>query len=465
MARPAIEKGLIVTTDALCIVQGLSWPDIPTLIWSDGIDEPASDWFRDLIVRGGKAATTAHEYANILRPFLRYCRMQKRGWETADDELLILWRERLRRNEGVGIARANAALKTIFSFYVWAEERGYIRYRVGIYAPADLPSAMAGSSFPISAKLSFVKSRRGRTHGVWTTPLTLRDPEKGSRRHTPSETEIREIHSVVVERRHGERNSLIMSYAEETGGRRSEILQIGKSHMPSDEQLADLIERDHPWSIAVKQKGGGQKLLYVPPDLIIRTLSFIEHERGKIVIHRLNAVVGYREPDNLFLSEDTGLVLHPDSVTSIGRDAFRRAGLRNSNVHRLRARFAVRTIETLVDALFCNDHIGSHSNWSETILIKASQMMGHASSQSLRPYLTYVLNRRIQAADVTKAADLTTRIRLLKLDVDAYVHRLASEKALHQIAGKIANGRMKEAAAALRHLANETEGSAKAVRE
>lgn len=459
MVSPTLEQGLIVTTDASCLIRGVSWPGIPTLIWSEGIDETASDWLRELVIRNSLTASSAHEYANILRPFLRFCRNRKRAWDTVDDDLLILWREHLIRKVGLSIDRVNLVIKTIFSFYAWAEERRYIRYRVGIYTDGDLPASMSRHTFPISAKRIFSKSPSGRMSGSWTSPLTVRNPEAGAKRHTPSEIEIRKIHEVTVEQEHGERNSLILSYVEETGGRRSEILQIGKSHMPADDQLAELIERDEPWVVMVKRKGGRNKPLHLPPDLIIRTLSFIEYERRDIVVKCRGCIVGYREPDDLFLSSTSGEVLHPDSVTSMGRSVFRRAGVENSNIHRLRARFAVRTIETLVEALFGDTEIGSHSNRIETILTKAAEMMGHASPQSLRPYLNYVLNRRIQAADATKAARANTRIRLLKLDVDAYVRRLSSHKVLHHIVGNLADGKKAEAVAALRRLANEIENS------
>ena len=431
MASPTLDQGMIVTTDASCIIQAVSWPGIPTLIWAEGIDEAASDWFRDLVIRNGIALTSAHEYANILRPFLRFCRKRKRAWDTADDELLISWREHLRRNEGLSIGRTNSVLKTIFSFYAWAEERRHIHYRVGIYTDTDLPTAMAGYAFPISAKRVFSKARSGRMNGVWTTPLTLSSPETGARRHTPSETEIREIHAVTVERENGERDSLLFSYAEETGARRADIRQIGKSHMPTDDQLADLIEREEPWTIMVKRKGGHLKPLHLPPDLIIRTQSFIEYERRAIVVECIGKIIGYREPDGLFLSSVNGEVLHLDSITSIARAAFRRAGVKNASLHRFRARFAVRTIETLVEALFGDTDIGSHSNWTETILTKASEMMGHASAQSLRPYLNYVLNRRIQTAEATQAHRLAARIRQLKLGAHAYAPNTAELFSAH----------------------------------
>jgi len=362
------ELGLIICTGATCKINGQMWAGIPTLVWPDGIDEAASDWLRTLVVDHGIAASSAREYAKIIRPFLRFCRGRGRAWQSVDDEFLILWRERLRRGHKVSIARTNTSLKTVFAFYRWAEETKRVRFQVGIYAADELPAAIEHLSFPVSAKRRFSKGRHGRVHGGWTTPLTLSEPSRGAHlRYTPTEDEIRDLHEVAVEGQHGERDSLLFSWAEEAGPRRAEILRIGKSHMPTSDQLATVIERDEPWIIVVQRKGGALKPLNAPPDLVIRTLDFIQFERRDIVEHCLKTIVGYREPDELFLSGTTGMALHPDSVTSIGRRTCRKAGIERANIHRLRARYAVRMIETLVDAIFDGRTIGPESRYQFTV--------------------------------------------------------------------------------------------------
>ena len=75
----------------------------------------------------------------------------------------------------------------------------------------------------------------------------------------------------------------------------------------------------------------------------------------------------------------------------------------------------MRTSETLVDAVFGSESIRPSSNWIKTTLIEAAEAMGHSNPQSLRPCLTYVLNRRIQAANATKVTKLESRLRQLKL--------------------------------------------------
>ena len=460
MSHPDPQIGMIVMTDSSCKINGQAWPNIPTLVWPDGIDEAASDWLRTIVIEYGVAPSSALEYAKIIRPFLRFCRRRKRAWESVDDNFLIMWREHLRRTQKISVNRINAALKTIFAFYRWAEEKKRIRFQVGIYAVDELPSALQHTGFPISAKRNFSKSRHGRIFGSWTTTLTLSGAQQGSRmRHTPTDGEIQELHEVAVERLQGERDSLMFSWAEEVGSRRAEFLQICKSHMPTANVIADLIEKDEPWVILVRRKGGKTKPLTVPCDLIIRTQDFIEFARSEIVQRCQKEIVGYREPEEIFLSNKTGLALHPDSITSIGRRTFRQAGIKNANVHRLRARFAVRTIETLVDAIFEDQIVGSDSSWVETILIKAAEMMGHANPRSLRPYLTYVLNRRIQTSDSTKAEKLASRLRQMRLYEATIVRRLGQYQDLQDVAKYLQAGKQAEAASALRQIADKLDAS------
>ncbi|OYT93519.1 MAG: hypothetical protein CFE43_01955 [Burkholderiales bacterium PBB3] len=455
MTYTKMNDGLIICTDTTCTVSKHSWPDIPTLLWPEGIDEDASDWLRELVVDSGILASSAMEYAKTLRPFLRFCR-GKRDWRTVDDDFLIIWREYLLRTLKLSIDRINRSLDTVFSFYRWAEETKRLRFRVGVYTIDQLPVAMQQIPFPITAKQKFSKGQHGRVFGTWTTPLRLSGSEQNSVvRHTPTETEIRKLHEVAVNQLYGERNSLILSWAEEVGARRAEILRVCKSQMPDAESLADLIEMDEPWIIYVERKGGKKKPLNVQPDLILRTMDFIEYERAQIVTHCRQSIQKYKEPDEIFLSSKTGTVLHRDSVTSIGLRTFSKAGVKNANVHRLRARFAVRTIESLVDALFSGEVVGPQSSWVETILIKAAEQMGHSSPRSLRPYLNYVLNRRLQTSPSIKAEKLASRVRQLHLQERTLVHRLAQYRELEVAVAHLTIGQGNDAATALRKLADE----------
>lgn len=445
--------GLIIYTSAECRVMGTAFPGIPTIIWDNGIDIFPSDWLRHIVIKEGVALSTAKEYAKILRFFLTFCRSRRRSWQSVDDEFLTLWRENMRHGRRSKPERINVSLNTIFSFYRWAEETKVLRYRVGVYVPADLPVDLQDFEFPISAKLKIVKASNGQSYHTWSTRLTIREGETGAgRRHTPTEAEVRRLHEVTVERLNGERNSLLFSWAEEAGPRRSEVLRLVKSQLPSIEDFVNLAEADEPWIIKLKRKGGAYKSINVPLELAMRTMEYVEFERRQVVDDCLKTFIGYQEPDEVFLSSKTGLPLHPDSLTSISRTFFKLAGIERSSFHRLRAKFSVTSLEALLDATFAEHQISPTSSWHETILTKLSDMMGHSSASSLRPYLTTALNRRIQTADAMKAMKTEARLRLLEHRERAALRRMKQQGHLAVAARHLAAGDNKAAALELQRV-------------
>jgi hypothetical protein len=84
----------------------------------------------------------------------------------------------------------------------------------------------------------------------------------------------------------------------------------------------------------------------------------------------------------------------------------------------------------------------------------AAEQMGHMSAVSLRPYLNYVLDRKIKTADATKARILRSGIRQLELRQQTLVRHLSSQGDLQAAAKLIGRGDHKQAAAALRRLAD-----------
>ena len=106
--------GRIVKTDASCVINGRSYPGIPTLVWPEGVDEQASGWFRDLMTTNGVPASSAYEYAKILRPFLRFCRMRARSWDSVDDDFLdYVAREDAARRQGRHTAHQHVAANNL----------------------------------------------------------------------------------------------------------------------------------------------------------------------------------------------------------------------------------------------------------------------------------------------------------------------------------------------------------------
>ncbi|SEI19616.1 site-specific integrase [Tardiphaga sp. OK245] len=440
MTLPNAGDGIIVRTDASCVIYGRARPGIPVLFWPEGIDETVSDWLRHCILYKDLAPSTVVEYAKILRPFLRFCRREKRDWRTVDDEFLVQYRDKLLSEKIAKPKRVNEIIQRVFSFYCWAERRQILNYHVGIYTEDERDSEWGRRTFPLTGELKHSGRGRGRKLS-WQSVVRARQGEQRSAvRHTPTTEQILDLHRVVMVMDQAERNSLMMSWAELTGARRFEFLQICRSDLPSPDKLAELQRRGEDWLIVVRRKGGRFKRLVVPTDLIEQTLNYIAYDRAEVVLRCANVIKGYIEPDHVFISSSTGVVLHPDSVTSIGRRAFRRAGIKFANIHRLRARFAIRTIENLVDGLFENIPLGTHSSWIETILIKAAELMGHGHPASLRPYLTYVLNRRLQASDANTSERLRAKIQRMTVELEKVTLKLVFSQELASAGAVIRGG-------------------------
>lgn len=443
MTYPNAVDGIIVRTDASCVINGRVRPEIPLLVWPDGIDETVSDWLRHCVLHKDLATSTVLEYAKILRPFLRFCRGEGRDWKTVDDEFLVRYRDKLVSEHIAGPKRINEIIQRVFSFYCWAERRHILDHHVGIYTEDERSSEWGRRTFPLTAELKLSGRGRGRQL-TWQSIVRARQgQERSAVRHTPTTEQILNLHRVVMLMDQAERNSLMMTWAELTGARRFEILQICKSHLPSPQKLAEIQRRGEDWMILVERKGGKYKRLMVPADVIEQTIAYIAYDRAAVVARCERQIEGYAEPDHVFISSTTGMVLHRDSVTSIGRRSFQRAGIKCANIHRLRARFAIRTIEKLVDGLFENISIGTHSNWIETILIKAAELMGHGHPASLRPYLTYVLNRKLQTSDANTSERLRAKIQRMTIEVEKVGLKLVFSQEL-AAAGQVIRGGSKE---------------------
>jgi integrase len=399
-------KDRIVVTDQSCRIGTIRY-DIPTIVWSDGIELAASDWLRHLVVTNALETSTVGQYAKIMRAFLRHCQAKRRDWFSVDDEFLRAWRDG--RRGKVDDLQVISDLNIVFQFYVWAEETELLSYHVCAYD--KMPEGRSRRDFPISARRR--KSAKGTTTG-WASTLTFRASKAiEGRRNTPTNEQVISVHEQLLKATHGERDALIAAWAEESAGRLSELLQVRKRDLPSKEELERLLSNEEDAEIHIGHRKRRSKApLSANPFLLISTIEWVEGGRKKIVDGCRKKHVGYREPDELFISSTTGKVLDADSVTKIMSAAFKNAGVKKASLHRLRAKAIVTLLESLVDSyLEMNIVVEPGSQWAETVLIKAAEMAGHASPMSLRPYLNFVLARRMSLTDAARRARKAAEIR------------------------------------------------------
>lgn len=397
---------------------------IPTLVWRDGIDVEVSDYARYLILKTNLAEDGVEEYVKVLRIFTRYRRGLGVSWKMVDDNTLLGWQVQM-LGADLPVPRRNYCLSIVYAFYRWAEDTGRLKYHVRIARRTDYPRDMYDYLFPISSVE--VKSKKGRTTRIqWKTPLTERIGHGGyGFRHTPNTEQINELFGLVrQDGEHGVRNHLMMSWALECGARLHELLQPTLDDLPSMDQISEVMDSD-TWVIKVKRKGQKGKMgqLVLSADLIFRTLEYIRFER-KAVVEKCRAA-GKEPSEFVFISSRTGQPLHGDSVTRICGKIFRAAKVERANIHRLRAAFITQEVERCLDAV---EHGGNSmdltSNWHETVLTMAAQLMGHTSILSLRPYLNQLLARRLQREAARKGGREPTDAELQRTS-----HEFAAENA------------------------------------
>jgi integrase len=436
----------IISSDLSCKIDKAR-RNIPAIVWSDGIDEVASDYLRHLVIVDSIESSTAKQYAKVLRAFLRLCRDRRRDWSEVDDSFLRSWRDT--RRTQVDDLQVVSELNTVFQFFVWAERTGWLSYHVGIYNRGELPDGFKLTDFAISAKKR--RSKKG-TEAGWMSALSFRASKSiEGRRHTPTDLQVKSVHRQLLQAEHGERDSLIAQWAEETGGRRTEILQVRVQDLPRGDELARLFDEEEDAAITIAHRKRRSKVpLKVTPFLISATWDWINGER-KAIVASMRGTIGYREPAHLFISSSTGKVLHPDSVTSIVGAAFEAAGVMKASLHRLRAKAIVENVECLVDGyLELGISVEPDSKWADTILAMAAETAGHASPSSLRPYLNFVLNRKLQTTEAYRNMRLTEKTRDLERRAEAAKAELSKIDEI-RTAIRLARSGKPEAADALLH--------------
>lgn len=449
--RKTVQTGRIIAS--IVKFDGIEYR-IPTLVWPSGIDAIASDWLRNIAIKRNRPFSTVEEYAKVYRKFVNFRDRNNHRWDDVNDDTLRAWLAEMKL-DGLGARRINSSINTVYDFYRWAEETGRLKDHVEIVERQFLPDHLKSFKFPISSR-RVQQRRNGLITTTWRTSVfTTGVTSSHNKRHTPTADQIDSIFDIAIDDlRHGARNSLLLSWALDTGGRNHEILQLRLSDLPqTDDELRRMHEMDF-WPISVKRKGGKEKRGVLRPssDLIRRTIVYIKTERAELAAQ----ICGRQRGDckYVFLSEK-GRVLSTDSVTRIVGKIFRAAGVENANIHRLRAKFAQNMVEAALDALQdAGIAVGGTSNWHETALTMAQEMMGHSSIESLRPYLQVLLKRRVDLSPTYQKNKENGAQRERRLLGVQETRLLKSDTELSRIASLIRQGEKKAAAELLRSLAS-----------
>jgi len=417
---------------------------VPVLLWGDRIDEDASDFLRDRVVKGGVSLLTVRRDASILRRFLRHCRAK--GWELRylTDRRLRDYRSLIRHvdtailnDEGRNIwARTfNNYLSVIFRFLTWAEKTGRIR---GVVELDQAPSQRQRP--PVTGRVHYGIMPGGRRIRQWVSNVTLRDKRgNAADRGTPDEQQIRDTHRVAASRRHATRDTLLFLWGEYTGARRASILGVRLTDLPNRDQFDELRSNGGRWGIKIFTKGGSWHTIYPDLFLLDATLDYIDVERAAIV--EVNLKKGRPPSEYVFLSQKTGDVLQGDSLTKISIECFRKAGIFDASYHRFRGTYVTKKICVALDAYGSTiQGLSPNSSFIETLITRIHKDTHHLSPEGLKPYIGQELDRRLRQGKAFKAQELDGEIRQKELHLEATNRRLTRSEEKRQLLRDIDRG-------------------------
>ncbi|MGR9457141.1 tyrosine-type recombinase/integrase [Rhizobium leguminosarum] len=412
--------------------RGQQSKDVPTLVWLDGMDDWVSDYARFLIFSSKRAYSSVEETIKKLRLFRRFQRKFDVPYDKVNDDFLVAWQGEMAAKSNSTVKRQNECVSAVHDFFKWAQSQGLLVNHVQIAPKQDYSGLRADYVFPISSEEAVVVGRFGQTHTKWVSTLTGGSQESNyGKRNTPTSKQTIRLGEVIeAHTRNAVRNKLMMDWALFTGARVSEILQIKEHHLPPFENIQAFFDDDGKhklFEIWIERKNRGKACLRVPGDLALRTAEYIaeDAERLKIIETQHG---GVRANDSFTFLSEKGGVLSADSVTRIFGNFFREAGITKANIHRLRAKYITEVIEFQLDRFADSGvNVDPTSNWTETILITATQVMGHSSPISLVPYLNEILQKRATSDGRMEARPIEAQERSLK----DLLHRLESSLRSH----------------------------------
>lgn len=429
----------IVNTSNELRLYGRPYPDIPTIVFADGIHLDSSDWLRQVRIDRDMTPQTGYQYATLLRPFLLEMRAQGKDFTEVYDADLITWRNNLAGNSTKKKRHANTALQIIFDFFLFCEQTARFKRRVGCYERSELPSDLKGIHFPISAVPAY--STKGGFR--WVSPLLFRTvPSSIGNRGTPDDEAMKKVHRLLRGTRHELRTATTVILVEDSGARVSEILQMKASDIPEEDALLEALEKGEScWEVVVVRKGGTEEKLLFSSDALLEARAYLRFRKALIetvkVRYKKKGKV-YTPPPDLFLSE-RGTPIQADSVTKIVSTLFRQAGLKNTGIHRIRAKFVIDLIDEILDSyLESGLALDAESAWVETIVQQAAARMGHRSVGSLKHYLHSALERRLRLSrrheSLREASDsqntqVTDMLKVLDAELRKEAERFTAEAA------------------------------------
>ena len=288
-------------TDSRCVYAGKARSGVPLLVGSEGFIKPACDYLRYRVIQESLKSSSAKTYAEDLQVFFSFLSRKNVSWKSVTDKVLTQWRD----EQDVTDPTKNRRLDCVVAMYIWLEQRGEIAYVV------NLPGYNDHKDFTPQITLVEVKHsnpRSKRTTSALKTPLLISTAKSGNIPHTPSDDELSRVCSVIAADSPGValRNNLLISWYRSAGTRRNEWRSLTVDQIPSWDTIYSYFESGEFHEVLLKKtKNDNPRHVAILPELLEETREYIEGPRAELV-ERFKQRAGYKEPEEIFLSEKTG---------------------------------------------------------------------------------------------------------------------------------------------------------------
>lgn len=257
--------------------------------------------------------------------------------------------------------------------------------------------------------IRLIPKTKGRKSGTrLVTHLLLREGRK-ARAPIPTQDETEALFAELSSHSDpylGRRDYLICKLAAGSGFRRMEALNLKYSMLPLREFLESLQEKDAVCWVPVIGKGDHERMVPVLSEILLELHELVENERSDLIREK-----GFASVDEIFISATTGRRVDAAHISRRISAAFKLVlsekyspVLRSLRLHRLRARFLSKLIQTLkadeeakTGVALVNDNV---------VLERAATIIGHASIETLRYYLDSHLDMTADSASVASRRSL-----------------------------------------------------------
>ena len=417
-------------TDKGFVFAGRSYPRVPLLVSSGHVFvSPVCSYFRHLITHEQLATTSVTTYAEYIRHFWKFLEKENLRYDEVGDADLLRWFN-MQNAEEVGKLTQCARCDAVFDLYIWLEKNQFVNQivRVPGYNDTDhFVPRLTARSVPHNAaigrmsKFGIVSAVRPRASAV-------------KRQATPTIADITNLYIAAsgLDSSVNERNNLLIDWFLQAGLRRHEWAALKVNDIPAWEIIDDLHARNEAYELElIAAKGSRPRHVRILPELLGKTREYIEDDRLSIIdrfIKKSGPI--YVAPEEIFLSNKTGVGMNLTAISNLLTSWFKSAGIDRLD-HRLRAVF----LTNLFEAELCAEESGISLNPGtklaidyELILLKVAERAGHMNIESLRPYLALVGKRRGRTPGKIDGVTLQQQVTARQQELAVLEKKIASRR-------------------------------------